>query len=105
LGGEALAGALHPALGEALAAADVIVPLGIALFLVAAVLAGSDKTVERVFRLLRWAANRPEPTTPKPIQQPGSQETKGTPADGLGVISAGASDDGKVGGDPPRLPT
>ena len=64
LGGEGLAMALHPALGEAMAAADVIVPLAIVVVLIAAILAGSDRTCERVFRLLRWAANRPEPTAP-----------------------------------------
>ncbi len=68
LGGEGLAMALHPALGEAMAAADVIVPLAIAAVLIAAILVGSDRTCERVFRLLRWAANRPEPAAPT---QPG----------------------------------
>jgi hypothetical protein len=64
LGSEGLAGTLHPALGEALATADVVVPLAIALVLLTAILLGSDQTCERVFRLLRWAANRPEPAAP-----------------------------------------
>jgi hypothetical protein len=64
LGGEGLAGYLHPALGEVLAAADVTVPLAIAIILLAAILRGSSQTCERVFRLLRWIANRPEPPGP-----------------------------------------
>lgn len=55
---------LHPALGEALAAADVIVPL----VLLAAILRGGTETCERVFRLLRWAASRPEPPGPGGIR-------------------------------------
>ena len=65
LGGEGLAGILHPVLDEALAAADVIVPLVIAIVLLAAILCGSTQTCERVFRLLRWIANRPEPAAPE----------------------------------------
>jgi hypothetical protein len=64
LGSETAATVVHPALGEALALADVIGPLAIALILLAAILFGSDQTVERVFRLLRWAVNRPEPKAP-----------------------------------------
>ena len=64
LGGEGVAGYLHPVLGEALAAVDVLVPLAIALVLLAAILCGSNQTCERVFRLLRWIANRPEPPGP-----------------------------------------
>lgn len=67
LGSEALIAYLHPALGEALAAADVIVPLAIALILLAAILYGSSQTCERVFRLLRWIANRPEPAPPNRV--------------------------------------
>ena len=64
LGGEGLAAYLHPALGEALAAADVIVPLAIALVLLIAILQGSSQTCERAFRLLRWIASRAEPPAP-----------------------------------------
>lgn len=71
LGGEGLAAYLHPALGEALAAADVIVPLATALVLLTAILRGSTQTCERVFRLLRWIANRPEPPAP---ERPGSDQ-------------------------------
>jgi hypothetical protein len=64
LGGEGVAAYLHPALGEALAAADVIIPLAIALVLLIAILRGSSQTCERAFRLLRWIANRAEPPAP-----------------------------------------
>jgi hypothetical protein len=63
---EGLAGYLHPAIGEVLAVTDVIAPVLIAFILLAAILLGSGETVERVFRLLRWVANRPEPATPMP---------------------------------------
>ena len=68
-GGEGLAACLHPALGEVLAAADVIVPLAVALILLAAILRGSDRTCNRVFRLLRWLDGQPEPPTPGPARQ------------------------------------
>jgi len=55
---------LHPALGECLIAADAIVPAVVALVLLAVILRGSNETCERVFRLLRWVANRPEPPGP-----------------------------------------
>ena len=61
LSAEGTAGYLHPAIGEALAAADVIVPAIVLLVLLAAILRGSTETCDRVFRLLRWIANRPEP--------------------------------------------
>ena len=70
VGGESVTGILHPALGAVWAAADIIGPLAIALILLAAILLGSDQTCERVFRLLRWAANRPEPKAPE--NTPGS---------------------------------
>jgi hypothetical protein len=71
LGAEGGAGYLCPTLGAALAAADVIVPLAIALVLLAAILCGDNRTCERVFRLLRWIANRPEPPAPPaPLSDP-----------------------------------
>ena len=65
LSAEGTAGYLHPAIGEALAAADVIVPAIVLLVLLAAILRGSTETCDRVFRLLRWIANRPEPPAPE----------------------------------------
>jgi hypothetical protein len=64
LGAEGAAGYLHPALGITLAAVDAIVPLIVAVILLAAILRGSSQTAERVFRLLRWVTNRPEPPAP-----------------------------------------
>jgi hypothetical protein len=64
LSAEGAAGYLHPALGEALAAADVIIPAIVLLVLLAAILRGSTETCDRAFRLLRWIANRPEPPAP-----------------------------------------
>jgi hypothetical protein len=77
LGGEGVAGYLHPALGEARAAADVLVPLAIGLVLLIAILYGSDQTCERVFRLLRWIANRPEPPGPQQSRIRGSRKHRG----------------------------
>jgi uncharacterized membrane-anchored protein len=62
LGAEAAAAYLSPSLGAALAVADVVVPLAIAIVLLGAVLLGSKETCDRVFRLLRWIANRPDTT-------------------------------------------
>jgi hypothetical protein len=45
---------------------DVITPVVIALSLLTAILFGSKERVERVLRLLRWIANRPEPAVPAP---------------------------------------
>jgi len=50
--------------GAVLAAADVIVPMIVALVLLTAILRGSTETCERVFRLLRWITNRAEPPAP-----------------------------------------
>ena len=73
LSAEGTAGYLHPALGEALAAADVIIPAIVLLVLLAAILRGSTETCDRVFRLLRWIANRPEPPVPGLEQQRNGQ--------------------------------
>ena len=66
LGIESAAGYLSPSLGAVSAAVDVIVPLAIAVVLLSAILLGSKETCERVFRLRRWVANRPEPPAPGP---------------------------------------
>ena len=77
LGSESLAGYLHPTLGEALAATDVLVPLAIGLVLLTAILCGSNQTCERTFRLLRWIANRPEPPGPIRGQTGGRRNRRG----------------------------
>ena len=61
---EAAAGYLHPALAEALAIADVAIPVMLVLIVFAVVVLGSQQTCDRVFRLLRWITNRPEPPAP-----------------------------------------
>jgi hypothetical protein len=58
---ESAAGYLHPGLAGVLAIADLAIPLAVLLILLAIVVRGSDQTCERVFRLLRWITNRPEP--------------------------------------------
>src|SRR5579863_8283574 len=58
------AGYLYRPLGAVLAAVTVLVPRAIALVLLGAIMRGSDQTCERIFRLLRWITNRPEPPPP-----------------------------------------
>jgi hypothetical protein len=55
---------MHPAIGIALAIADISVPFAVGVVVLVVILRGSDETCERVFRLLRWIANRPEPSPP-----------------------------------------
>jgi hypothetical protein len=54
---------LHPWLAEVLAITDMIIPVLAALVVFTVVVRGSPRTVDRVFRLLRWAFNRPEPAS------------------------------------------
>jgi hypothetical protein len=61
---EAAAGHWRPALGAALAVADVVIPAVIILVLLMSILCGSTQTCERAFRLLRWASGRAEPPAP-----------------------------------------
>jgi hypothetical protein len=76
LGTEATAAYLSRPLGAALAAADIAVPLALVAVLLTAVLLGSTETCERVFRLLRWITNRPEPPHPRGrVSPPGSRAT------------------------------
>jgi hypothetical protein len=51
--------------------------LAIGLVLVGAILWGSSQTCERVFRLLRWAANRPEPPAPGQLTIPHLPDAQG----------------------------
>ncbi|MFI6485150.1 hypothetical protein ACIBH1_45080 [Nonomuraea sp. NPDC050663] len=43
----------------------VCVELALVIVIIGCLLFGSDETVERIFRLLRWIANRPEPPAPR----------------------------------------
>ncbi|GAA0371403.1 hypothetical protein GCM10009530_21960 [Microbispora corallina] len=54
----AAGGAVHPALSTVLAGLEGAVGLTI----MATALFGSDRLSERAFRLLRWIADRPEPS-------------------------------------------
>jgi hypothetical protein len=64
IGAEITESVLHPKVAEGLAIADVAIPLIAASILFITIVWGSPETVDRVFRLLRWIANRPEPAAP-----------------------------------------
>jgi hypothetical protein len=68
--GEVVEGAHHPALADALVIADVAIPAAVLLLVFAVITRGSQQTCDRVFRLLRWLANRPEPPAPGPVRPP-----------------------------------
>jgi hypothetical protein len=70
LAGEAAEGALHPALADTLAIADLVIPVACMLVVFAVITRGSEQTCDRVFRFLRWIANRPEPPAPGSSQPP-----------------------------------
>lgn len=71
IGAEIAESVLHPEVAESLAIADVAIPLIVGLILLTIIVRGSQETVDRVFRLLRWITNRPEPTVPSlPSSQP-----------------------------------
>jgi len=64
IGAESAVSILHPAAAVGLAIAVVAIPLIVGLILFTTILLGSSASVERVFRLLRWIANRPESAAP-----------------------------------------
>jgi hypothetical protein len=70
LASEVAEGVFHPALADALAIADVAIPVAGMLVVFAVITRGSKETCERVFRFLRWIANRPEPPAPGSPQPP-----------------------------------
>lgn len=69
---EVAEGALHPAIAEALAIADLAVPVACLLVVLGVIIRGSQQTCDRVFRFLRWMTNRPEPVAPGSPQPPAS---------------------------------
>jgi hypothetical protein len=77
LGAEGTVVYLNHVLGVALVVIDVLIPVAVALILLAAILRGSKETCERVFRLLRWIANRPEPPEPVPQSELYKEDTTG----------------------------
>lgn len=88
LAGEGAMFYLHPALGEILSTADVAVPTAFGAILLAAILCGSDETCERVFRLLRWIANRPEPPSPDGLKTDRGHQVAVTSAAAASMASA-----------------
>lgn len=64
IGAELTESILHPAAAEALGIADAAIPLIVGVVLYTTIVRGSPETVERVFRLLRWISNRPDPPAP-----------------------------------------
>jgi hypothetical protein len=89
LGAEAAAACPHPALGEALVTIQILAAVVIAIVFATA-LRGSDVTTERLFRLLRWIAGRPEPPPPDPPPCP-------APAPGTAARDIPGHDGGKAG--------
>ncbi len=63
-GGECVTGYLHPALTAALAVADLVVGVSLAVLVIAVALFGHEDRCDRLYRLLRWLFNRPEPPAP-----------------------------------------
>jgi hypothetical protein len=76
---EAAEEALHPGLAEALAIADLAIPAVTLLIVFAVIIRGSQQTCERVFRLLRWITNRPEPAAPEPAASAAASPSQATP--------------------------
>lgn len=70
LASEVVEGVLHPELAEALAVADLAIPVACMLIVFAVITLGSEQTCDRVFRFLRWITNRPEPPAPGSPQPP-----------------------------------
>jgi hypothetical protein len=64
IGAEITESVLHPEVAEGLAIADAAIPLIVGLILFTTIVRGSTETVDRIFRLLRWITNRPEPAAP-----------------------------------------
>jgi hypothetical protein len=61
-GAPAAAWAVHPALSAIIG--GLLIAVG--LMIIATALFGSDRLSERAFRLLRWIADRPEPSKHRP---------------------------------------
>jgi hypothetical protein len=62
--GEITVSCVRPELAVVMAVVDASAGLIIATVVAILIVRGSDRTWERTFRLLRWAANRAEPPGP-----------------------------------------
>jgi len=58
---------LHPEITEILVIAGVVIPVIIMAALLAIITRSDEQTCERVFRLLRWMVNRPEPPSTQAV--------------------------------------
>ena len=88
IGAEITESVLHPAAAEAEQIAAAAIPLIVGLILFTTIVRGSPQTTERIFRLLRWIANRPEPTAP---DSPSSQSPAAAAEHPSAHITAGIS--------------
>jgi hypothetical protein len=59
--GEGALSYMYRALCMAFGILDIVVPL----LIMGLIILGNQDTCDRIFRLLRWMANRPEPPSPK----------------------------------------
>jgi hypothetical protein len=75
IGGQITESVLHPQVAEILAIADAAIPLVVGSVLFITIVRGRQETVDRIFRLLRWIKNQPEPTAP---HSPNSQSPEPT---------------------------
>ncbi len=86
LGTAGTAGYLHSTVGLALAEAEattlLIAALTLLVIVLLVILRGSDEAREHLFRLLRWAGNRPEPPAPATTNYRKSGTKPGTPTPG-----------------------
>lgn len=64
IGADVTESILHPEVAAALAIAEVAIPVIVGLIVFTTIVLGSQETADRVFRLLRWIRNHPEPLTP-----------------------------------------
>jgi hypothetical protein len=81
LGTDAGIASLSSSLGAAVVITEITTIAVIALVIVLTAIWGPDQKCERVFRLLRWAANRPEPPRAAATAvEPSGQHNPGPPA-------------------------
>jgi len=86
IGAEITESVLHPAVAEVLAITDAAIPLIVGLIVFTAIVRGKEETVDKVFRLLRWIRNQPEPAAPNSpnSQSPAAQAEHPSAKAGIG---------------------